>query len=338
MAKGVGVGLDIGNGFLKIVQLRNTSRGTQLDNFAIREVPKKFLPQGIEVDRGKIVETIREVFRKSKIKTNLVVSAISGKLVSKKFIELPFMNEEELKRAIVWEAEKYIPYKVEDVILDTQILAEKTDKEGKKIEVLLVAAKKEVIHNHLNMLREAGLKTEIIDGVSFALINSFESKIKEKEETVALIDMGAEITHLCILKKGVLKFNRGIRLAGNKLTFALKEKMGGEFNQAEEKKKEAGEEAFQTLTPLLEQLTREIGRSFDYYETTSQGGKIERVILTGGTSKLPGIDKFFSKKMNIPVEIGNPLENLRAGRISGLAGENAPLLSVAIGLALRGLE
>ncbi len=338
MAKDIGVGLDIGNGSLKIAQLRKTSRGIQLESFGIRETPRKFLPQGIEIDSGSLAQTIKEAFRKSRIKPDLVVSAISSKLVSKKLIDLPFMSQEELKKAIVWEAEKYIPYKVEDVILDAQILAEKTDEEGKKIRVLLAAAKREVIYNHLDVLREAGLKTEIIDGASLALANSFESKVREKEESIALIDMGAEVTDLCVLKKGTLKFNRGINLAGNKLTLALKDKTGGEFSQGEEKKKGAGGEVFQILTPLLEQLVQEIQRSFDYYESTPGGEKIGAIILTGGTAKLAGIDKFFAEKMNIPVEIGNPLETLRGGRSSGPAGENGPLFSVAIGLALRGLE
>ena len=345
----IGVGLDIGHSYIKVVQLRNTPGGVQLEKFGIKEIPKKVSNQGgVEVDPQKVIETIREVMKISGIKTNQVVSAISGRLVSKKFIEFPFMTAEELRNAIVWEAEKHIPYKVEEVFLDTHILREKTDKEGKKIEVLLVAAKKEVVNNHLKMLAQAGLKTEIIDSVSFALVNSLEFSLKGKEEVIALVDIGAEVTHLCILERGILKFNRGISLAGVRLTNALREKLShppaGEgqssqgqdlsFKKAEEMKKDAKKETFPMLKPVLEQLTGELQRTFDYYKTNLEK-VVNRVMLTGGGSKLKGLKDFFAQELDIPVEMGNLLQGLKVK--SGLKDVEAvmPFLSVAIGLALR---
>src|ERR1019366_934380 len=186
------VGLDIGSSTVKIVQLKQEANQWKLVSMGIVEIPKESLEaKNPESQRLSIVETIKRVFKESGVKTKKVVTSLSGDSVIIRYVKLPFMTEEELRGSIAREAEQYIPLNIDQVVLDFQILGETQEDGQRKLDVLLVAAKVDVVDQHLAMLKSAGLSPMVIDIDAFALQNAYEiNRVEPSEETVALINMG----------------------------------------------------------------------------------------------------------------------------------------------------
>jgi len=373
--KKVKIGIDIGTDSVKVCRLLQGPQGIELTNVARVEIyPENVadkLADGIDEKinaassesvpvfkkekekvetedkealakkKEKIVDAIKKAVKEADLKDKDVVSAVAGQSVIVRYIEMPHMDKEELAGAIKFEAEQYIPFELENVEMGYQVLEEKMAHSPDKMRILLVAAKKDLIKDHLSFLEGASLKPEAIDVDAFALINAFE-KIKSpgKEECVALINIGHSLTNINILRGGVPYFTRDVFLAGKDITEALAKNFGLEFSQAEKLKRERGNvaesDAFnKTLHLGMEELVGEIRLSFDYYENQATEKNISHVFLTGGTSLLPQIDKFLSESLGITVEAWNPFNDLKISE--GVKGwENiAPTLAVSLGLALH---
>ena len=291
--------------------------------------------------KEKIVNAIKKGVKEADIKERDVVSAVAGQSVIVRYIEMPHMSMEELAGAIKFEAEQYIPFDLANVELDYQVLEEKMEHAPDKMRILLVAAKTDLIKEHISILEGASLKPAVVDVDAFALINAFERiKSPDKEECVALINIGHSLTNINILRGGVPYFTRDVFLAGKDITEALAKNFGLEFSQAEKLKRERGNvtesDAFNKALHLgMEELVGEIRLSFDYYENQATEKNISHVFLTGGTSLLPQIDKFLSESLGITVEAWDPFKDLK---ISGGVKEwekVAPTLAVSLGLALH---
>ena len=331
------VGLDIGSHTVKVVEIKESPEGKELAGFALTEIAPG--SSGGE-DAG--TEAIKRVMGESKIETDRVVTAVSGQSVIVRHIELPKMSREEAENAIKYEAEQHIPFDIKEVTLDFQILEHASD--SKKMNVLLVAARNDLIDNHLKLIQSAGLKPAIIDVDSFALVNTLEAIKGErnKEETIALVNMGAKLTNINIVREGVSCFTRDISLAGNNLTEAIQNSLNLDPSQAEKLKKEEGEAGgdspvSQALNPVLKDLVSELRLSFDYYENQALERTTNRILFSGGSARLKNLDKFLTQALGIPTEIWNFLDGL--GINSDIDKETltdaVPLLAVGIGLALR---
>ncbi len=311
-------------------------------------IPKKEKEKGEAEDkeksaqkREKIINAVKKAVEQADIKEKEAVSAVAGQSVIVRYIEMPHMSEEELAGAIKFEAEQYIPFELSNVELDYQILEEKMPHSPDKMRILLAAAKKDLVKEHLSLLEGAALKAAAIDVDAFALINAFERiKSQAKEECVALINIGHSLTNINILRGGVPYFTRDVFLAGKDITEALAKKFGLEFSQAEKLKRERGKvmeaDTFnKALNLSLEELVGEIRLSFDYYENQALEKNINHVFLTGGTSLLPQLDKFLSETLGVNVEIWNPFKDIG---VSGGAKEwesVGPTLAIGLGLALH---
>jgi type IV pilus assembly protein PilM len=275
------------------------------------------------------------------IKEREVTSAVAGQAVIVRYIEMPQMSSEELAGAIKYEAEQYIPFELENVEVDYQILEEKMPQHPDKMRVLLVAAKKELIKEHLSLLEAASLKPLSIDVDAFALINAFERiKSPAKEECLALINIGHSLTNINILKGGVAYFTRDVFLAGKDISDGLAKKFGMEFNQAEKLKRErgkaTGDDSFnKSLSSALGDLVGEIRLSFDYYENQALEKNIGHVFLTGGSSLLPELDHFLSETLGLKVSTWNPFEGLKIGEGVKEWERVSPAMAVSLGLALH---
>lgn len=357
------VGLDVGTSSVKIIQLKPSGNQWQLAAMGMAEIPNDSLEvKNQDVQRSTIIESIKRVFKESGIKTKKVVTSLSGDSVIIRYVKLPFMTAEELRGAIQKEAEQYIPLNIDQVVLDFQILGETQEDGQKKLDVLLVAAKIDVVDQHLSMLKSAGLSPIIIDVDAFALQNAYEiNRLEPTEETVALINLGASLSTINILEGSNTRFTRDIPVAGNDFTKEIQKEFNLKFSEAEELKKSHGaismeEDDFSlssvsqkddrvlrmsdAMTPVLNKLLGEIRRSFDYYETQARKKTVERVILLGGSARLKNVNRFLANKLGIPVEHFAAFRNVEPLKTvdSEQLADKEFHMGVCLGLALRQAE
>jgi type IV pilus assembly protein PilM len=355
------VGLDIGSNCLKLVQLRESGKAWHLVHYAIQPVSTDAVEE-IDPDLKETVlaEALKKLYKSAKVSNRNVVTAVSGDAVIVRYVKLPFMTEEELRNVISYEAEQHIPLPIEQVVVDFHILGEVQEDNQKKLEVLLVAAKEEMIDQHIRILGAASLKPKVIDVDSFALENSYEANYgKEIGETVALINVGAKITTINVVEDGVSHLTRDFAVAGNQFTKEIQREFNLSFSQAEELKKAQGmvliesdeisltrmpdkddrsSRISEALTPVLNKLLSELKRSFDFYENSIKGRPISKVMLSGGSAKLKNLDRFLADKLGVAVVKADPFRNvivhLKESELEMLH-EDAPMLAVSLGLALR---
>jgi type IV pilus assembly protein PilM len=338
------VGLDIGTSSIKAVQLVRSGDTHRLVEFGIAPIHPETIVDGIIIDAATVSQTIRQLFAENNIGVKEVAVSVSGHSVIVKKIKVPQMKKAELREGIAWEAEQYIPYSIEDVNLDFQILGEVGSGQG-EMDVLLVAAKKDTVNDYLAVISAAGLHAAVVDVAAFALENAFAISEKVRpDEVVALVNIGAAVTNINVLRGGVSEFTRDSALAGNRHTESLQKSLGLSYDQAEALKR--GElvegHTFAEAGPVIElangELAGEIRRSFEFYRSTTQGDALHRVVLSGGCALLPNLSSSLSKALELPVEMANPFRKIIADPKKfdpDYLAFIAPQSAVAVGLALR---
>ena len=340
-------GINIGTNSIKIVAVSNTGKGFSLDNVVVEQIPGESTEGGKPKDS--LGEALKRAVDKAKLVSNTVITGISGPAVVVRYINLPQMSKNDLESAVKFEAKPHIPFDLNDVILDFQVLDQGKSGEGKRMKVLLVAAQRNFIHKHIELLEKQGLMPVIIDIDSFALVNAFlhaNSEEAKQQEAAALVNLGASLSNVSILNKGVPLFTRDIPMGGNNLSEIISKRLNVDFAQAEKLKAEIeGEssEPFGIIAPVLESLANEIRRSFDYYESqTTAAEKVSfKVYLSGGTAKLKGIENFLGRILDLPVSLWDPFKNFQVNKNrfpKDKLEENLPHLCVGVGLAVRAQE
>ncbi|MFH1784719.1 MAG: type IV pilus assembly protein PilM [bacterium] len=348
------VGLDIGTHSIKIICLRADS----LLNIGVAEISNEAISGlSAEARDNLLINTLKRVLSGNKVTAQNSVSSVAGDGVIVRYITLPKMTEKELSATIKFEAEPHVSFDIEQVILDYQIIGEKLEEDLKKMDVILVAAKKDTITRHLSFLESAGLSPVVIDVDAFALENAYEfSHPEDAGGSVALVNIGATFTNVNILEDGISRFTRDILIAGNNFTKVIQRDMRVDYQKAEAMKREKAtvmleEErgslsvddedvahVSEAIRGPVNELLAELQRSFDYYQAQTQERSIKKCILSGGSAKLKNIDKFLSHELKVSVEIDNPLARLEIDPqvYSPEYIKNvAPLFSVALGLAVR---
>lgn len=334
------IGLDIGSHSIKLIGLKMTSKGPYLTCLGIKEIP----PGKDKEDVNTVAETLKSLLSELGLKTKKVNLTISGSGIHIKRISMPSLPKAELKEAVRWEIKDHLPFPIETAHIDFHILNEYVEDNVKKLDLMVVACPKHLIDRTLSIAERAGLQPTHLDVGPFALWNILLTwdQIK-KEETVALIDMGAEKTGIYIFKNGILQFSREVTPAGADITRAIVEGIGsaGEpeliYERAEKIKQEMGipsepyQEALRPfdklrahdalqqaknttllkisflVRPVLEKLAAEIGRSLDYYRSQFNEERIDRILLTGGGANLKNIVSYLGSELRLPVEHFNPL-------------------------------
>jgi type IV pilus assembly protein PilM len=342
------VGLDIGSNAVKLVQLKGSKRGYQLQAFGSTTLPPEAIIDGALMNSTVIVGTIRDLIHDQRLKHKEVGIAISGHSVIIKKITLPSMTEEELDESIQWEAEQYIPFDINDVNIDVQVLTPESVDQG-QMDVLLVAAKKDMINDYLAVVQEAGLTPMIVDVAAFCVENAFEINYDlPTTETIVLVNIGASVININVLSEGVTAFTRDISIGGNQFTEEIQKQLNVSYDEAEALKLGGGsasdadsvvpQEVERVISSVSENLAGEIQRSLDFYAATAADSHISRIYLSGGTCKLPSLFKVIENKVGIPVEIMNPFRNVEFDpkRFDpDYIREVGPSAAVAVGLALR---
>ena len=339
------IGLDIGSNSIKLAQVVERGKDLALVKFGIKALNPEVIVDGTVMDRSQAVGAIAELVSLLQVKVKEVALGVSGHSVIVKRITLPEMSQEELSESINWEAEQYIPFAIDDVNLDFQILGP-TPKEGANtMDVVLVAVKKDKINDYVSLVTEAGLNPVIMDVDAFALENMFEVNYEIEQGRVdALVNIGAAVTNINVLKDGLSVFTRDSSIGGNRYTEALQKEFNIGFEAAEQLKR--GEEAggsglLARAEPIIkaatDDLIAEASRSLDFFRATTGVENVDRIILSGGGSMAAGFAEVFAEKIGVQTELANPFRNIIIDPKvdSGLLDRAAPAAAVVVGLALR---
>ena len=340
------VGLDIGSSAVKAVELKSTGKGYKVVAFAIEPVPPDSIVDGAIIDGTAVVETIRRVFENKAFKTKEIAASLSGNAVIVKKISLPVMTEAELSESIYWEAEQYIPFDIQDVNLDYQILDPGTGPDAKgTMDVLLVAAKKEKIADYTGVIAQAGRVPVVVDVDAFALQNAYEANYGlEPGSVVVLLNAGASAININILTGDQSVFTRDISIGGNAYTEAVQKELNLPFESAEQLKKGEAVDGvtFEDARPVLHAMTEnvllEIQKTFDFFKATASSDRIDRIVLSGGASRVDGFAHTLQERFGTTVEMFDPFLKIafEPAKLGVADAENAiPTAAVAVGLALR---
>jgi type IV pilus assembly protein PilM len=235
------IGLDIGTSIVKAVQLRRSGKALEIEKFGVAEIYPNGDKGSVSVDSGQAtVEAIKRALNDGKISAKQAVTSVGGEPVIVRYIQMQRLPDEELRNALQWEAEGYIPYDIDEVHTDFHKLGDSADS-ADKVDVLLVAVKKDLIERHMNLVRRADLTPALIDVASFAFLNQFEHNYSpDANQVIALIDIGAETTSISIYRDGVSRFSREITIAGDSITSAIQNKLNSTFAEAERYKIDLG--------------------------------------------------------------------------------------------------
>src|SRR5690242_19027042 len=338
------IGLDIGSSSVKAVELKKSKQGYELVNFGLEPLAPDTVVDGAIMDAPAVAERISAIFDSQKIKTRDVATSVSGHSVIVKRVSMPIMTEDELFDRIQAEASQHIPFDIADVNLSHQLL-ETTESQ---MDVLLVAAKKDKILNHTNVLAQAGKSPVVVDIDAFALENCFEVNYdQDPAQVVALLNIGASVMNINIIRGWTPLFTRDVSVGGNQYTDALQKELDLSFEDAE-KLKMGGtlpgvseEQRTSILRSVSDILILEIQKTFDFFRATASGENIRRIVVAGGTARVPGLLDLLKEEFAMPVEELYPLRKIvinPARHDENHIRDLAPRLAIAVGLALRSFD
>jgi len=338
------VGLDIGSSSIKAIELKRSKQGHELLSFGLEALPPDVVVDGAVMDVPLVAEKITSLFDRQKIKTKNVATSVSGHSVIVKRVSLPYMTEEELYDRIQAEASQHIPFDIADVNLSYQVL----ESMDTQMEVLLVAVKKDKIVSHKYVIEQAHKAPTVVDIDAFALQNCFEVNYEpEPSQTVALLNVGASLMNINIVRNDVPLFTRGVSVGGNQYTDALQKELDLSFEDAEKLKTGetiAGvteEQRAAVLRSVSDILLLEIQKTFDFFRATASGENIQRIYMAGGTARVPGLIDLLREEFAMPVDELDPFRKvaINPGRHDyERIRELKPRLAIAVGLALRSFD
>ncbi len=340
------VGLDIGSSAVKAVELKPAGKAFKVTAFGSEPIPPDSIVDGAIIDAAAVADAIRRLFDGRSIKTKDVTASLSGNAVIVKKITLPIMTEAELAESIYWEAEQYIPFDIQDVNLDYQILDPGDAAAGKStMDVLLVAAKKEKIADYTGVIAQAGRTAVVVDVDAFALQNAYEANYGiEPGAVVVLLNAGASATNINILQGDQSVFTRDISIGGNAYTEALQKELNLPFEQADQLKRGmlvdgvSFDDARPVLRAVSENVMLEIQKTFDFFKAQASSDRIDRIVVSGGASRAEGFTEMLAERFEAPVEPFDPFKKVsfdtKKFNVESAAAIG-PTVAVAVGLALR---
>lgn len=336
------VGVDIGSHSVKVCQLKRSDKAYSIVTLGSATLPEGAVDDGALNEPEIVASTISNLFKNLKIKKKKVGFSISGYSVIVKKVNLAVMNEEEMEKHIMNEADQYIPFDIQDVYLDFQDLKTNTA-EIDRTDVMLVAAKKEIVDDYLNMLDSIGLQATIVDIDGFALENTYEYNTP-KTDNVALIDIGASKMNINIISKGMSVVARDIVVGSRQLTEQIMNQFDLDYDEAEELKLggvEAGDkqkELEEIFSSVCTQWVLEIKKAIDLYHSNFPDAPLARLVLSGGGCKVAGLTDFLNQETGIEVVKFNPFKNMKSSKRKidpQYLEQVGPEMAIASGIAIR---
>ena len=341
------VGLDIGSRSIKAAELTETKQGLSLKRFGIMDIAHGAIEEGTINDPETVAESIKQLFKSYNIKESNVAVSIGGYSVIVKKISVQTMDEEKLQETIHFEAEQYIPFDISDVNLDFQILGESESNPG-QMNVFLVAAKKEMVNDYINLVNLAGLNPCIVDIEAFALQNTFEANYDMQSENTALIDIGASKTSLNILKGNSSLFMRDVSLGCGQINQKIMSLIECSFEEAEQLKygddkpdRLTSEDLKGIVSSVVTDWCTEIRRALDFFYSTYPEDQIKRIILSGGGANIDEFRELLATEASAEVEAINPFKNFEIDPKNfddAFIKQITPQAAISMGLAMRKVD
>jgi type IV pilus assembly protein PilM len=340
-------GLDVGSSSIKMVELEGKADNLNLVSLGFENLPGDTIIDGQIMELNTVSDVIRNLCNNHQVTAEQVVTGVSGHSVIIKNIVLPPMSRDELEESIDWHAEEHIPYDLADVSLDYQVTAETPD----STHVLIAACKRERIDNVKQAIQLSGRQPVIIDVDTFALQNCYEANYHPREsDVVTLLNIGASTMNVNIVKGTRSLFSRDITVGGSQFTDVLQRSLGLSYQQAEAVKRGVNTAASgieeKSIEPLMSNVTEivanEIQKTFDFYRATTEDTHtvVQKILISGGGSKLTGFAEELSARLELPVEVLNPFRNIKVDSRKfdpAYMSEIMPEMAVAVGLAIRGV-
>jgi type IV pilus assembly protein PilM len=340
------IGLDIGSSAVKLCVLKSSKRGLQLQAFDHAPLPPETIVDGALMNSSVVSDAIMELLQRNKIRQKETALSVSGNTVIIKKITLPLMTQEELEESIQWEAEQYIPFDIKDVYIGHEVVAPRTD-QG-QMDVVLVAAKRDMINDYTSVCHDAGLEPIVVDVDAFCIQNMYEvSSGFHQGETVVLLDIGNNVVTMNVVTDGITMFTRDLSMGGADLTEEIQRQLNITFHEAELYKMGGtpGQDADAVLPHEVEKIigekaedmAAEIQRSIDFYSATAADSNIDKIVVSGGTAAIPSLVRIISRASGVPAELANPFRNISYEHLYSAEQirQWAPIAAVAVGLALR---
>ena len=352
LAKNRLIGIDIGSHAIKIVEIGDSKKGMILRNFGMIGLPQGSIVEGSIKEKEIVSSALKNLLKNLKIKNKNVATSISGYSVIAKRITIPKRKEKELEKSMQSDAEQYIPFDINDVNLDFQILSSEKEETGDEekerlMDVLLVAAKKDIVEEYISLLDLTKLNSVVLDIDAFALQNAFEISNHEQSGCHALVNIGAQQLTINVIQDGVSVFTRDSSYGGSQITSVIQQELNVPYQEAEMIK--LGAKPLETKKrPLIEEIfsstvtkwAQEVKRALDFVATTFTDTKIENVLLSGGSSLAKGFNKYLGLETGVKIEMLNPFGNLKIKQKlfdAEYLNYHAPMAVISIGLALRSI-
>ncbi|HXH62146.1 MAG TPA: type IV pilus assembly protein PilM [Fimbriimonadaceae bacterium] len=345
------VGVDLGTNTIKVAQIDAHGRHWSLSRHGEFETPEDSIKDGVVVDPGAVADALRMALKSARISATSAIIGVAGGSVIVRNVRIPRMPEATLRKSIRFEAGRYVPSSIEDSFIEFEILGDAPDNQ---MDVLIVAAPREIVKSRLDACSKAGLEVEIVDIEAFAMYRALVESDTESElaeSTVALVDIGATTTNVSVISKGVFAMTRSIPQAGNTLTSALQSYFKLDFADAEKGKSQLDltqlvdakgpveNPPLRVIQPHIDDLFREIRRSLNYYQSqqTDQGEAkpVTKIIVSGGAARMPGLAEYMTYKLDIETVAAGVYDCSRFIGAEGDAESHGFELAVASGLALR---
>jgi type IV pilus assembly protein PilM len=304
------IGLDIGSSSVKAVQLRKKGAGWSLQAFGMQPLVAQTIVDGTIMDQGAVVDAIKTLWSRLKIRQKEVAIALAGHSVIIKKIAVPAMRPDELANNIKQEAEHHIPFGKDDVEIDYHVTMPQNA--SGQTELLLVAAKKEVVSDYIQVVKDAGLIPIVVDVAAFAGQNGFEMNYAlDARETVVLVNVGAAISNINIVRDGVSLFTRDVTIGGNAFTEEIQKQMAISSEEAEAYKIGGGpgengvvpQEALRIMEGVSEVMAGEFQRSLDFFLATTAESNVTRICLAGGSAKVSSLHRAMERRSRLPLEV-----------------------------------
>jgi len=344
------LGIDIGSTAVKLVELSRPGASAtghyQVDRYAIEPLPPNAMAEKKIADAEMVGQTVGRVLRRAETKNKRAALAISGSAVITKTITMSGeLSESDMEAQLQLDADQYIPFPLEEVNIDFDVLGPSTANPG-MVDVLLVASRRENIDDRLAALAVAGLTAEIVDVETYAMENACVLMLEEdadarREETVAVADIGAATTTLYVLNKGQIVYTREQKFGGLQLINDIQHRLDVPREQAAAKliNGELPEDyESQVLAPFKEAMSQQIGRALQFFYSATAYDRADRILLTGGVASLPGLDQLVGERLGIAAGVGDPFRHMSLSKelADTALKRDAPALVIAVGLALRG--
>lgn len=341
-------GLDVGSSSIKIVELDGKMNNLSLTGLGFENLPADTVVDGQIMELNTVSEAIKNICSNHQIDASQVITGVSGHSVIIKNIVLPPMSREELEESIDWHAEEHIPYDLSDVSLDYQVTVENSE----ATQVLIAAVKRERIDNIKQAIQLSGRQPVVIDVDTFALQNCYEVNYQpDDSQVVTLLNIGASTMNVNLVQGTRSLFSRDITIGGSQFTDVLQRNLGLSFQQAEAVKRGVVDESVEVeekaIEPLINDVTEmvamEIQKTFDFYRATTEDTEVvvQKILISGGGSKLSGLAEELSRRLELPVEVLDPFRNIKVDTRKfdpDYLSEIMPEMAVAVGLAVRGVD